>query len=79
MNAALAELVGAVVFFATAIRSDYVCWEFGRHPGRGVRGWEYAGSKRDSRRNGLLREANGLGVCGNAPISTLCTYIVASS
>jgi hypothetical protein len=22
-------------------------------------------------------EANGLGVCGNAPIPTLCTYIVA--
>jgi drug/metabolite transporter (DMT)-like permease len=35
LNADLADMVGAVVFFATAIRSDYICWEFGRHRGRG--------------------------------------------
>jgi len=63
LNAALADMVGVVVFLATAIRSDYVWWEFGRHRGPGVRGWHYAGSERhDSRRNGLLRN-----VCRGEP------------
>jgi hypothetical protein len=78
----LSAVLGAAVFFAAAVRSDYVSREFGRHRGLVGSGWALRRerTRRLAWRQGMLRNAfaaKELGVCGSAPITAPCRYIVA--